>query len=132
MMASANVSQLFDLAKNVDSIVHDLGSGVLYIIGWNYGTHHIVEEFDVNQDLIDLSAFSTDYDSISLYNDIDGNAVIDLMDLNQQIITLQNVNVSQLTAKNITSVEGNFAAALKDSALQIDVLVDDSKKCFSV
>lgn len=89
--------------------------GQLFSYTWNWGANNIVQAFDVSQDVINLQSFWTSYDEISIYDNEDGNAMIDLTGLNNQTITLQGVSSANLSAENITGVSGSFSHALTGS-----------------
>lgn len=68
---------------------------------WNWGNHAVVEDFDVNEDAIDLQAFWIEQDQAPVFNNSDSHAVIDLMAINNQTITLVGVSAEQLDEGNL-------------------------------
>lgn len=93
---------------------------------WAWGSHDVIDNFNVEEDTIDLSSFWTNYQNIDIYDDGTGNVVLDLTELNNQSITLQGVNVAQLTEYNILGVSGNFDDALTDTPTQDQTSQDAS------
>jgi len=73
---------------------------------WNWGKSFLVVNFNPTEDAIDLTSFWTDYNQFDIYEDPNGNTVIDLKSLNNETITLQGVARSQLTPENIIGVSG--------------------------
>ncbi len=71
---------------------------------WNWGKDSLISNFDPREDVIDLSKFWTDYSQINIYEDLNGNTVIDLKDINNQTITLEGIALSQLAPENLTGV----------------------------
>ena len=88
----------------------------VFSYNWNWGAQDVIKNFDVAHDQIDLQSFWTSYDGFKIYNDTQGNAVIDLNNLNSQTITLEGISASQLSANNIKGVLGDFSHALSSSS----------------
>ena len=82
--------------------------GDVFSYTWNWGSHSIVNNFDAALDKIDLKNFWTSFDQLGLHNDAQGNAVIDLTNLNNQTITIEGVSVNNLTAANFVGVSGTM------------------------
>ncbi|MDJ0651033.1 MAG: Calx-beta domain-containing protein, partial [Xenococcaceae cyanobacterium MO_188.B19] len=77
--------------------------GVQDVFGftWNWGTDSVIKNFNVTEDIIDLKKFwLPDSKQVKIFDDSQGNTVIDLKEVNNQTITLQGVSKSQLTANN--------------------------------
>ncbi len=87
---------------------HGTGAGDSFSYTWNWGARDVISQFDVSEDQVDLKNFWTSYDQINLYDDSEGNAVIDLIGLNNQTITLEGVAVADLSADNFTGVSGDW------------------------
>ncbi|AHE68106.1 hypothetical protein Loa_02569 [Legionella oakridgensis ATCC 33761 = DSM 21215] len=88
------------------------GSGDSYVFTWKWGAAETINNFDVGQDVIDLKSFWSSYSQFSIYDNPQGNAVIDLSQLNNQTITIQGVSSAELSAKNIVGVAGTIDQAL--------------------
>lgn len=86
-------------------------AGQTYAYTWNWGNHAIIHQFDVSKDMINLQSFWTSYDAISIHNNAQGDAVIDLSNLNNQTITLQGVSSTALAAENFVGISGNIQQA---------------------
>ena len=84
------------------------GQEDVFDFAWKWGNNAVIENFNVTEDAINLKSFWTDYSRFDIGNDANGNAVIDLRDLNNRTITLEGVRSSELTANNIQGVAGNF------------------------
>ncbi|MDJ0774146.1 MAG: glycosyl hydrolase family 18 protein [Mastigocoleus sp. MO_167.B18] len=82
------------------------GKKDIFNFTWDWGSQHVIDKFNPSEDSINLKNFWTDYKSFKIYNDTQGNAVIDLKQLNNQTITLKGVSVSELSPDNITGVGG--------------------------
>jgi hypothetical protein len=99
----------------VDSIPTSLPSEQVsaqtYSYSWDWGARHVIEGFDVNQDVIDLQGYWTHYQDIGLTQNAKGDAVIDLLDLNNVTITLEGVMLTELSADNIHGVQGQMSEA---------------------
>ena len=91
-----------DLYKGTD------GQPDVFKFTWDWGKQAVIENFNVSEDAIDLKSFWTDYSRFDIYDDANGDALIDLTELNNRTITLKGVSSSELTAGNIQGVEGNF------------------------
>ena len=85
---------------------------------WNWGKNSVIANFNSAEDTVDLKSFWTDYTQLDIYEDTNGNTVIDLKALNNQTITLQGVALSQLTPENITGVAGQ--SPLTGTGISID------------
>ncbi len=83
---------------------------------WNWGSNSVINNFDVSKDVINLQSFWTNYDAITIHNNAQGNAVIDLTGINNQTITLQGVSSANLSASNIAGVTGAFSHAIPGGA----------------
>jgi len=83
-----------------------------YSYTWSWGSREVVNDFDPNHDVINLKSFWTDYQSIDIHANAQGNAVIDLTGLNNQTITLMGVKPADLSANNFSGINGNFNDAL--------------------
>ena len=68
---------------------------------WDWGSQNRIEGFDPSEDSVDLQSFWTTSENIALYNNVQGDAVIDLTSLNNQTITLIDVSVEQLSDGDI-------------------------------
>ena len=77
------------------------GGGDTYSFTWAWGSNDVVENFDPNSDTIDLHSFWTNSDSVPIYENAEGDTVIDLTTLNNQTITLEGVSVDDLTDGSI-------------------------------
>ncbi len=115
------------VGDSIDTTLPDAGSevtlseqGQAHIFTWLWGSESIVNDFNVEQDTIDLQSFWTSYDSFTIYNNAFGDAVIDLMELNNQTIILSGVSVEELTANNIRGVSGNFVSAVELNSVAAD------------
>lgn len=75
---------------------------------WNWGSKSVISNFNPSADKIDLHNFWTSFDEISIHNDSNGNAVIDLTDINNQTITLTGVSANNLATTNFIGVDGTF------------------------
>ena len=84
-------------------------SDTVYSYTWNWGSHEVLNQFDVSNDVIDLQSFWTSFDAIDLYNDTDGNAVIDLTTINNQTITLNGVSVDALGNQHFSGINGSIS-----------------------
>lgn len=63
---------------------------------WNWGAREVISDFDAGHDVIDLKSFWTTPDQVQVYDDGQGNAVIDLSNLNNQTITVMDTSVHDL------------------------------------
>ncbi|MDF1761304.1 MAG: hypothetical protein P1U40_12295 [Coxiellaceae bacterium] len=101
------------------------GADGVYSFTWNWGADEVVADFDASTDVLDLQSFWTDYGAIGLADNANGDAVIDLSNINNQTITLQGVSVDELSANNIHGVGGTYPDA---SAPPVDTQppVDDT------
>lgn len=80
----------------------DSGPTEVFSFTWGWNSHHTVDSFDTQSDVIDLSAFwLSSKDEISIHDDEDGNVVIDLTAVNNQTITLTDVSANDLNDSNI-------------------------------
>ncbi|MDF1646256.1 MAG: hypothetical protein P1U61_04635 [Legionellaceae bacterium] len=106
--------------------VHDdVSSGANeYSYTWNWGANEVISNFDAQQDTLNLQSFWADYDEFEIYDDLSGDAVIDLSALNNQTITLQGVSSAALSADNFSGVAGAFIGA--DGAGIVTPPVDNS------
>ncbi|MDF1677724.1 MAG: hypothetical protein P1U32_03430 [Legionellaceae bacterium] len=68
---------------------------------WNWGSNKTITGFDATQDTVDLTRFWTNSDQVNIYDNADGNAVIDLTNLNNQTITLLGVSSGELDDSNV-------------------------------
>ncbi len=68
---------------------------------WNWGSNKTIVGFDATQDTVDLTRFWTSSDQVDIYDNADGNAVIDLTNLNNQTITLLGVSSGELDDSNV-------------------------------
>ncbi|MCH9756906.1 MAG: hypothetical protein K0U37_06935 [Gammaproteobacteria bacterium] len=82
-----------------------------YSYTWNWGANEVVDNFDVQQDALNLKSFWASYDEFEISDNVNGDAVIDLSALNSQTITLQGVSSATLSADNFVGVAGAFAGA---------------------
>jgi hypothetical protein len=87
---------------------------------WNSGEHPIIAHFDLKNDLIDLSTFYASFDKINIYNNLSGDAVIDLSALNNQSITLIGISAESLSAQHIVGVSGDLSSAINRAPLETD------------
>lgn len=83
-------------------------NGDVFSFTWNWGARDIVHQFNVADDIIDLKNFWTSFDLIKFYDNSAGQAVIDLINLNNQTITLEGVSIQALTDRNFTGVSGTW------------------------
>lgn len=83
-------------------------AGDSFSYNWNWGARDVIDNFNVNDNSVDLQNFWASYDQLDIYDDADGNAVIDLTDLNNQTITLNGVSVSELSEANFGGVSGTW------------------------
>ena len=96
------------VTRNGDRYQGTDGQQDVFDFTWDWGKQAVIENFDVSQDVVNLQGFWTDYSRFNIYDDANGNAVIDLSDLNNQTITLKGVAASELMASNIQGVVGDF------------------------
>lgn len=82
------------------------GKKDVFSFTWNWGSQNVIDKFNPSEDSINLKSFWTNYDNFKIYDDAQGNAVIDLKKLNDQTITLKGVSSSELNPDNITGVAG--------------------------
>ncbi len=82
------------------------GKKDIFSFTWNWGSQNVIDNFNPSEDSINLKNFWTNYNNFKLYDDIQGNAVIDLKQLNNQTITLRGVSISELSPNNIIGVSG--------------------------
>ncbi|OGT31908.1 MAG: hypothetical protein A3E87_02810 [Gammaproteobacteria bacterium RIFCSPHIGHO2_12_FULL_35_23] len=88
------------------------GESHVYSFTWNWNNHQTIQDFDLSQDSIDLKSFWTNYSDFSIHNNAQGNAVIDLTNLNNQTIILVGISAAELSASNISGVTGDYNQAL--------------------
>ncbi len=88
------------------------GDGTAYAFTWNWGANAVISDFDVSDNTVDLQSFWTNYSAFEIYDNADGNAVIDLTAINNQTITIENVARGELTAVNFTGVSGDYNNAV--------------------
>ncbi len=100
--------------------------GGVYAFTWNWGADQSIDNFDVAHDVVNLQGFWTDYNSFSIHDDVNGNAVIDLTDLNNQSITLNGISTAELSADNIIGVAGHYQDAVDISVSPPPVVDDDT------
>lgn len=102
---------------NIKGVTGDFQSAAIdsptqyYTYGWNYGAAHTIDDFNPETGVIELVAFGRGFNEYEIYNDADGNAVIDI-GFNSQKITLSNVDVNDLSADNFLGVSGSYDDAL--------------------
>lgn len=96
-------------------------SGDSFSYTWNWGARDVINNFAVNDDLVDLQNFWTSYDQLDIYDDASGNAVIDLTNLNNQTITINGVSVADLSDANISGVSGTL-----QTGSDVPPVVDDT------
>lgn len=82
------------------------GEKDIFSFTWNWGSQNVIDKFNPSEDSINLKSFWTNYDNFKIYDDAQGNAIIDLKQLNNQTITLKGVSSSELNPDNITGVAG--------------------------
>ena len=83
------------------------GQKDVFSFTWNWGKESVIDNFNPNEDVIDLKNFWTNYDKFEIVRQ-GNNTVIDLSTLNNQKIILQGVSPSELKPSNITGVTGQF------------------------
>ena len=86
------------------------GQKDIFSFTWNWGDETVIDNFNPNEDSIDLQRFWTDYNNVSIIAD-GNNTVIDLSTINNQKIILQGVSPDQLKPNNINGVAGEFPLA---------------------
>lgn len=101
-----------------------ISDGNVYAFTWNWGSDQVINDFDVNNSVIDLQSFWTDYSSFDLYNNIEGNAVIDLSLLNNQTITIDGVSIDDLSAANFRGVSGQYPGATVEIPNEPDPILE--------
>ena len=105
-----------------DPVDNGGGDGVAttYNFGYSWGSRDVVSDFSAQEDdVVDLTAYWTSYDNLSIYEDGDGNVVIDLIDLNNRTITLENSSLEDISSENIQGVSGNYNDAVLDQAVKL-------------
>jgi len=90
-----SIDNVIDIGDVLDSEAEE------FSFTWNWGGSDVLESFDPSTDVVNLKSFWTTPESVALYNDADGNAVIDLSSVNNQTITLSDVTVEELGNDNI-------------------------------
>ncbi|MDJ0902908.1 MAG: hypothetical protein QNJ55_29320, partial [Xenococcus sp. MO_188.B8] len=84
-----------------ESLVGTDGVQDVFGFTWNWGNNSVIKNFNAREDIIDLKKFwLPDSKQVSIYDDRQGNAIINLKEVNNQTITLQGVSKSELTASN--------------------------------
>ena len=78
---------------------------------WDWGTNPVITNFNPAEDVIDLKNFWLDYSQFNIYEDSNGDTIVDLKAINNQVLTIQGVALSQLTRANITGVSGQSPLA---------------------
>jgi len=91
-------------------------SGNVYQFNWDWGERDVITGFNAATSKLDLTQYWTSYDKISIGSDGTGNVFVELLDIDNRIITVQNVSLSDFGAKNIMGVQGNYANALDGDA----------------
>ncbi len=97
-----------------DDDQNDHQQGEIYMFTWNWGAQTVIDNFDLDSDVLDLSAFWTNFNNLSLYDNANGQAVIDLLDLNNQTIIIKNISALNLTADNFNGVQGDVNQAFEN------------------
>ena len=90
------------VAGNYDDAVNDQAVKY-YHYNWNYGNDSMIDNFDVNAGVINLSAFSKNFNDLDINNNDEGDAVVDLA-FDNQSITLVGVNADELSQDNFYGV----------------------------
>lgn len=109
-----NVSLADFNSTNIVGVAGLFANGVIdhpvdyYTYGWNYGTHHVIDDFDVSSGVIELVAFNHGFSDISITYEGSDSAVVDL-GFNSQTISLNGLQSQQLTADNFYGLSGSFA-----------------------
>ncbi|ETO93480.1 cellulase family glycosylhydrolase [Legionella oakridgensis] len=85
----------------------------VFTFGWNWGGRQIIQNFDADHDQLDLTAFWTNFSSFNIHEDGEGNVVIDMLELNNQTITLSNTTLASLSAENFKGVTGSYTSAVE-------------------
>ncbi|MDJ0742637.1 MAG: hypothetical protein QNJ32_04645 [Xenococcaceae cyanobacterium MO_167.B27] len=84
-----------------ESLVGTDGVQDVFGFTWNWGENSVIKNFNSTEDTIDLKKFwLPDSQQVTIYDDSQGNAVIDLREVNNQTITLEGVSKSELRASN--------------------------------
>ena len=84
-----------------ESLVGTDGVEDVFGFTWNWGKNSVIKDFDATEDTVDLKKFwLPDSKQVKIFDDNQGNAVIDLREVNNQTITLEGVSKSKLTANN--------------------------------
>ena len=71
----------------------------LYTFNWNYGADTVIDDFNPEVGVINLTAFNRGYDDVDISNNEQGDAVVNL-GFDSQTITLQGVGASEVTEDN--------------------------------
>ncbi len=87
---------------------------------WDWGKTPVITNFNPTEDVVDLSKFWLDYSQFNIYEDAQGNTIIDLKEINNETITLEGVSLSQLNSKNIIGVAGQSPLAATPVTTPID------------
>ncbi len=103
-----------------------------YSYTWHWGAKDVVKNFDVLHDTVNLKSFWISYDQITIHNNAQGYAVIDLTGLNNQTITLDKVLSSQLSAKNLVGVTGTFNHATATPTHDVSAVTGSTQPVLSV
>ena len=92
-------------------------NGVTHDILWGWGAREVISAFNPLRDVINLSSFHKNYNDFSLRGDGKGNLIIDLLQVDNHLITLKGVSLSQFSAANLKGVTGgNYQSALDGDA----------------
>lgn len=100
--------------------------GDVYSYTWNWGANEVINQFDPTADQLDLHNFWTNFSEMEIYNNTEGNAVIDLTNLNNQTITLLGVDANDLQDVNFIGVAGSLAVGDTSNDDPVDDTVDDT------
>lgn len=87
-------------------------------VGWNWGGRTVISNFDAANDKMDLTALWTNFNKFNIHEDGNGNLVIDLLDLNNQTVTLKNTSLAEFSSQNIKGVAGNYNDAVHQQAVK--------------
>ncbi|MGD1896778.1 MAG: hypothetical protein ACFB16_07480 [Phormidesmis sp.] len=93
-----------------DSLLGRDGVADSFEFTWNWGNQSSIRNFNPLEDEINLRNFWTDYTQFDISQN-GQDTVINLGKLNNQKIVLEDVALSELTAKNITGVSGQSPLA---------------------
>lgn len=92
--------------------INDTPYTIVGTYDWNWGSTSTIANFDANTQAIDLQPFWTSFNHFSIYEDGEGNVIIDLEQLNNQTIILEKTALASLNSNNIIGVQGNFNDAI--------------------